>query len=850
MSTAVTINDIIPRTQAIATNGQTVFNTNWTADVAANVNVYARADGVAADDATQLVSSSLYNVTFIGDSETARVTFLSGRTANDIITIVRNTPADRQNLYTNTNFTPSMLNDDFGILDLVDQQAQLFDEELAPHYNKSCTFTDESDKTIDNILPILEANQIWAKNNANNEIIAYDVPASGGLAPKTATYLVQTATSELPNAQAMGSLPTGIVVNTTTTGVQLTRILTGTANQIDLTNGSGLSGNPTVSITDNPILPGTGSFIPPKGTTAQRPVSPVAGMVRYNTNFNSLEVYQTSWDLLSGGLVDTITGTANQITIDNTDPANPIIAIASNVILPGTAGETLPSGTTAQRAGGAGTMRFNSQTLEFEGTTDGIAWNSFQTSAGTILSVSGTANRITVTAGVNPVVDIAATYVGQTSITTLGTIATGSWNGTVIGSTYGGTGVNNGASTITLGGSLTTVGAFASTFTMTGVTGVTFPTSGTLATTSQIPTGASLTKTDDTNVTLTLGGSPTTALVNAASLTLGWTGILSKARGGTSVASATIAPTSLEFSAWDTNLNLSANAFIEGFATTATAAGTTTLTVASKQVQEFTGATTQTIVMPVTSTLVAGMKWMIINNSSGNLTINSSGGNLILTMAANTTAWITCVLNSGTTAASWNSSYLYDLGAGVVSITGTANQVIASASTGAITLSLPQSIATTSDVTFGSVAFSPNTKGIVGTPTNDSAGTGYVGEYVSSNIPVASAVSISTATSTNLTSISLTAGDWLVGGNVRITNTGQNLTRTFVWVSTTSATLPDNSNTNEFDGNLTTFLTGGGVTPAIRVSVSGTTTVYASGRCVFGAGTSSMSGNIWARRLR
>lgn len=45
--------------------------------------------------------------------------------------------------------------------------------------------------------------------------------------------------------------------------------------------------------------------------------------------------------------------------------------------------------------------------------------------------------------------------------------------------------------------------------------------------------GAALTKTDDTNVTLTLDGSPTTALLTAASLTLGWTGLLSLARGGT-----------------------------------------------------------------------------------------------------------------------------------------------------------------------------------------------------------------------------------------------------------------------------------------------------------------------------
>lgn len=49
---------------------------------------------------------------------------------------------------------------------------------------------------------------------------------------------------------------------------------------------------------------------------------------------------------------------------------------------------------------------------------------------------------------------------------------------------------------------------------------------------SGIP-GAALTKVDDTNVTLTLGGTPTTALLRAASLTLGWTGQLGLTRGGT-----------------------------------------------------------------------------------------------------------------------------------------------------------------------------------------------------------------------------------------------------------------------------------------------------------------------------
>ncbi|KKW92686.1 hypothetical protein [Sphingobium chungbukense] len=50
--------------------------------------------------------------------------------------------------------------------------------------------------------------------------------------------------------------------------------------------------------------------------------------------------------------------------------------------------------------------------------------------------------------------------------------------------------------------------------------------------------GVALTKTDDTNVTLTLGGSPSTALVAATSLTLGWSGTLAVARGGTGGGSA------------------------------------------------------------------------------------------------------------------------------------------------------------------------------------------------------------------------------------------------------------------------------------------------------------------------
>jgi len=54
-----------------------------------------------------------------------------------------------------------------------------------------------------------------------------------------------------------------------------------------------------------------------------------------------------------------------------------------------------------------------------------------------VLDVVGTADRISVTANA---VDIASTYVGQNTITTLGTVGTGTWQANVITYAYGGTG--------------------------------------------------------------------------------------------------------------------------------------------------------------------------------------------------------------------------------------------------------------------------------------------------------------------------------------------------------------------------------------------------------------------------
>lgn len=102
----------------------------------------------------------------------------------------------------------------------------------------------------------------------------------------------------------------------------------------------------------------------------------------------------------------------------------------------------------------------------------------------------------------------------------------------------------------------------------------------------------------------------------------------------------------------DSNGNLLADTFIPTKTSTPTAAGTTTLTIDSTQVQEFTGSTTHTVKLPTTS-ITAGMSYDIINNSSGTVTVQSSGANTITTVAAGAMATFKAKQDAPTTAAHW-----------------------------------------------------------------------------------------------------------------------------------------------------------------------------------------------------
>ena len=234
-----------------------------------------------------------------------------------------------------------------------------------------------------------------------------------------------------------------------------------------------------------------------------------------------------------------VTGTASQIVIGGTTE-DPVFAISNDPILPGTGSFVTPIGTTGQRLLRLGAMRLNTTTGFFECSPDGLTWVNLAVGGGGVASVSGTANRITSTGGVNPIIDIAATYVGQNSITTLGTITTGVWNGTTITETHGGTNqstyilgdtlYSSAANTLSkLAGNITAVKQYLS---QTGTGAVSAAPAWATISGGDI-TGAALSKTDDTNVTMTLGGTPLTALLRATSMTLGWAGQLSLTRGGT-----------------------------------------------------------------------------------------------------------------------------------------------------------------------------------------------------------------------------------------------------------------------------------------------------------------------------
>jgi len=97
---------------------------------------------------------------------------------------------------------------------------------------------------------------------------------------------------------------------------------------------------------------------------------------------------------------------------------------------------------------------------------------------------------------------------------------------------------------------------------------------------------------------------------------------------------------------------LYANNVYLGFNAITAAAGTTVLTNASSGYQNVVGTTTQTIQLPVATTLYKGLAFTVANASTGNVTIKDSASTTIDTIVTGGTS-ILVLTNNGTSAGTW-----------------------------------------------------------------------------------------------------------------------------------------------------------------------------------------------------
>lgn len=252
---------------------------------------------------------------------------------------------------------------------------------------------------------------------------------------------------------------------------------------LSVTNGNGVSGNPTLAGVGFSGDGGSG------GTQGMVP-APAAGDAAAGKFLSADGAWETpagSGDVVGPGSstdnaiarFDSTTGQLIQnsvVIVDDSGNTSGLGTVASGAITPSNlsasravvsnGSKTLTSATTTAAeidfvsgvTSGIQTQLNNKQPLDSTLTalaaynTNGLLT---QTAADTFTgrTATGTSNRLTITNGDgvsgNPTFDISSSYVGQASITTLGTIATGVWDGTDVAITAGGTGSSTAAGAVT-----------------------------------------------------------------------------------------------------------------------------------------------------------------------------------------------------------------------------------------------------------------------------------------------------------------------------------------------------------------------------------------------------------------
>lgn len=145
----------------------------------------------------------------------------------------------------------------------------------------------------------------------------------------------------------------------------------------------------------------------------------------------------------------------------------------------------------------------------------------------------------------------------------------------------------------------------------------------------------------------------------------------------------------------------------------------------------------------------------------------------------------------------------------------------------------------------------PTSSSPTGTTTNDDAAAGRVGEYLSNS---ASGVSLTHNIAANITSLSLTAGDWDVSSVIVFAPAA---TTVVPFIEGSTGTVSATRQTGLVDRSFFSYPAGNVpanpiavVLPTKRYSLAATTTIYLVSFQTFSTSTMTASGLISARRVR
>lgn len=141
-----------------------------------------------------------------------------------------------------------------------------------------------------------------------------------------------------------------------------------------------------------------------------------------------------------------------------------------------------------------------------------------------------------------------------------------------------------------------------------------------------------------------------------------------------------------------------------------------------------------------------------------------------------------------------------------------------------------------------------------GTTTNDNAAAGQIGEYLEAELLAGSAVNVPTATVVDITTLSLTAGDWNVWGTITFVPAVGTLPTTLNgWINNAATTTPTRPGKGAQFQSTLSFTSGSVQQMPVgqrRFSFSTTTTIYLGCSAAFTASTLAAHGIICARRAR